>query len=231
MRPRLIRSFGAFVLGAALLCASACGAGSDGAGVDATWFAQDGAEVQGIVVMHAGPDDAGKTVRVHAAYRDQNGETIATAEWRGPVSWPDQQFAVPVHATVDGTPGGQIASMTPDVEVGEEEQHPQGWPRIAPTTAHSVTPDPAADSGTPEPGPEGLQHFTASFLLHRLPDETRTGMTGMDLGIACYDEADNLIGGTMVHRTLPADGGRLTVDAHVPAHGQPDTCRALPSRR
>jgi len=233
MRPRLIRTFGALCIGVAVLCSSACGAGSDGASVAATWFAQEGDEVQGIVVMTAGPDDAGRLIRTHVTYRDQNGETIATAEWLGSVSWADQQLAVPVHAPVDGTPGGQVASMSADVEVSDE-QYDTPLPRIAPATAHSITPDrgtAASGSPAPEPGPDGVQHFTASFLLHRLPDETQTGVPRLDLGIACYDASGNLIGGTTVQRTMPPDGGLLAVDAAVPAHGAPDSCRAFPSAR
>ncbi len=210
-----VKSGGVVALCALAACGlSACGSGGDGgAAVDDTWFMQNGAQVQGIVTATAGEDAVGGFMLTEVEFRDGDDEVVASAQGPAMVSWADQQFAVPVEATVPGD--AAVESMTATTRVSDEK-FSDSWTRIEPADSYAITGD-------------GPSEFTAQFLLHDLPDETQVGSgVTMNLGVACYDAAGGLIGGTAKQVPVPATGGLLRVDAQVAAEGRPDSCRAFP---
>ncbi|QDQ96044.1 hypothetical protein [Tomitella fengzijianii] len=215
MRQGSVKVGGVVALCALAACGlSACGSDdSSGAMVDGKWFMQTGSQVEGIVTATAGEDAVGGFMLTDVEFRDSDDEVLASTQGPAMVSWADQQFAVPVDAVVPGD--ATVASMTVTTRVSDEK-FSDLWSRIEAADSYEITGD-------------GPREFTARFLLHGLPDETQVGSgVTMNLGVACYDAAGGLIGGTAEQVPVPATGGLLRVDAQVAADGRPDTCRAFP---
>lgn len=192
---------------------NACGSGADsGSSVDDTWFSQHDTHVSGIVTVTADDDAVGRFIYVDVEFLDADGESIATAQRPAIVDWEKQRFALPVEAD---TTGGHVASMRTTLRTSGEKIGDSG-PQIDPVEAYSITDD-------------GPTTHTASFALHQLPDETQTGVTTLDLGVACFDKGGDLIGGTAENPKIPETGGLLQVKAHVTTDSRPDSCRAFPA--
>lgn len=177
----------------------------------ASGFGQSGEYTQGIVVVTTDDEAAiGESVTVAVNFLDADGQIIATEEQVESFSWVGQELVLPVW--LDQSPSKtKVASIEPSVSLsdyGSEEAK-------APLPVLDATEIKKAEYG---------DGFTASFGF---TNETQSDLKDLRVGIACYNAANNIIGGTSDYPELASAGKTIRIDADVMVSGKPATCKAF----
>ena len=226
----------ALLLGALALAVSACGGGDSGdlrrgstpattkaespekaqpsvELVDAAFW-QDGQIAKGIVIATTNnPESVGEHVTTSVKFIDQAGRTIRTDVQVDSFAWDGQQLVLPVFASLDD-PESTVASIDASVSISDHGSPQKSRPEL-----------PVLDSESIIENPDGGGEL-AAFTFTNPTDED---LSGLRIGVVCYDATGKIIGGGVDYPNLAAAGKSMRIDANVTTGVSPSSCRAFPS--
>ncbi len=235
----------ALLLGALALAVSACGGGDSGdlrrGSTPATTKAespekaqpsveqpsvelvdsgvgQSGQYVQGIVIATTNnPESVGEHVTTSVKFIDQAGRTIRTDVQVDSFAWEGQQLVLPVFASLDD-PESTVASIDASVSISDYVSDYDSPQKSRPEL-------PVLDSESFSENPDGGGEL-AAFTFTNPTDED---LSGLRIGVVCYDATGKIIGGGVDYPNLAAAGKSMRIDANVTTGVAPSSCRAFPS--
>ena len=158
----------------------------------------------------AGEQVAGKFVTATVNFYDEADNILATEEHVEILSWADQEIILPVTHFKSDPQSGVVDHIEAYASLSE---HGTGNP--------AQTPLPMLESVEIKEG--FLGGYKTSFGLK---NETGEEIKDLRIGVACYNERDDIIGGGYAFPTLlPADAS-IRIDSAVTTSGVPEKCVA-----
>jgi len=177
---------------------------SGGVEVVETGFGQREEYVQGIAVVTAEP--VGEFVTVSMNFLDDSGQIVATEEQVESVSRVGQQLVLPVWLSLDDSKT-KVASVEATASISDYGTSGEDYP----------------DLGTYETSEIAKDGYTAKFRLTNPTDET---VESARIGVVCYNDRGDVIGGGSDYPELWPAGGEIVVDASITTTGKPAKCVA-----
>jgi hypothetical protein len=169
-----------------------------------TGFGQREEYVQGIAVVIAEP--VGEFVTVSMNFLDDSGQVVATEEQVESVSRAGQELVLPVWHSLDDHKT-KIALVEATASISDYGTPGEDYP----------------DLGTYETTEIAKDGYTAKFRLTNPTDET---VENARVGVVCYNDDGDIIGGGSDYPELWPAGGEIVIDASITTSGKPARCVA-----
>ncbi len=177
-------------------------------------FGQRDEYVRGAVIVTTNnPASVGEYFTTSVNFIDQAGTIIQTQEQVESFSWDGQQLAVPLFLRLDD-PESTVASIDASVSISDHGSPQKSRPEL-----------PVLDSESIIENPDGGGEL-AAFTFTNPTDED---LSGLRIGVVCYDATGKIIGGGVDYPNLAAAGKSMRIDANVTTGVSPSSCRAFPS--
>lgn len=172
-------------------------------------FGESDSSVQGMVILTTEDEAAvGEFATVTVNFLDADGQIIATEEQVETFTWVGQDLVLPVSLY---DPGATVVSMEPSVSLSD---YGDPAPDVAPLPVLEAT-----EIQEPSPG-----RYTASFAF---TNETDSDLEDLRVGVVCYDEAMEIIGGESTYPSVAPAGNTIRIDAeYLTVSGTPASCDA-----
>lgn len=179
--------------------------------VDSGFVQSDESSVEAIVIVHTDDEAAiGEFVTATVNFLDADGQILVTEEQVESFSWVGQDLVLPVTAF---DPNGTVATIDPSISLSD---YGATEPVGAPLPVLDATE--IQESGSPG-------YYTPSFGF---TNETDTDLEDLRVGVVCYDDAMNIIGGGSTYPSVAPAGNTIRIDADgVKASETPASCKAF----
>ena len=174
-------------------------------------FGQSEYTTEAIVIVTTNSEAAlGESVTVSVNFLDAGGQILATAEQIESFNWVGQQLVLPVTPS-DLAENAKVASIEPSASLSD---YGMGQEAKAPL--------PVLESTEIKKGEFG--GYTASFAF---TNETDSDLKSLRVGVACYDTANGIIGGTSTYPELAPAGKTIRISADPTVASKPASCKAF----
>jgi hypothetical protein len=176
-------------------------------------FGQSETSAQGIVIVSTDSEAAiGEFVTVTANFLDADGQIIATEEQVESFNWVGQELVLPVWLYLDGKPNAKVVSIEPSATLSDYGMREAASAPLPVLEATEIKKTEYGDG------------YNASFGF---TNETTEDLTDLRVGVACYNAANKIIGGTSTYPELAPVGKTIRIDAEATVSEKPASCKAF----
>lgn len=174
-------------------------------------YGQSESVVQAIVIVTNDSEAAiGESVTVSVNFLDADGKIVATEEQVESFNWVGQQLVLPVTHFAESE-SVRVTSIEPSVSLSA---YGVTHPAMDPLPVLKASEIKKAEFGG----------YTASFAF---TNETNSDLKDLRVGVACYDKANHIIGGTSEYPSLAPAGKTIRIEADPIVPGKPASCKAF----
>lgn len=175
-------------------------------------FGQMGDESQAILIVRNDSETAvGEFLTVSVNFLDTNGGIVGTESQVEVFSWVGQELALPVWLYSEGG-AVPVSEVDPSISISDFG-----------SLFSARTPLPMLETTSVSEAPYG--GYTASF---EYTNDTGADLKDLRIGVACYDAAGSIVGGTSVFPPLAPAGKTIRIEAeHLVVSESPASCKAF----
>ena len=155
----------------------------------------------------------GESVTVSANLMDANGQILATEEQVEQFNWVGQQLVLPISFDLSNQPHAKATKIEASASISDYG-----------SGSEAKAPLPTLNAAQVKKGEYG--GWTATFAFQ---NTTSSALKDMRVGIACYNKAGSINGGSSEYPSLAPAGATIRIDSDVTTSGMPATCKAFPN--
>jgi len=182
-----------------------------GVSLVALGFGQAEKYVAPIAIVKNNTQDVGQFVTVNFNLLDKSGTVIASTDQIEQITWPGQELLLPGWEELDSAKT-KVAKVEATISVSDPDNSQQALAQYT-TGPVKVTED-------------EFGGYQGSFDVLNPSAEK---LTDLRIGVACYNKAGDIIGGTSVYPELvPANGKIKAETSSLTVSGKPNSCKAFP---
>jgi hypothetical protein len=186
-------------------------AAEDGVTVIDSGFGQSKKYVWVAALVKDAGQNTGQYVTANFNLKDASGEIIKSETHTEQLTWDGQELVVGTQVELDSS-NVKVAAVEVDTSVSDHDDVETGRPQFT-TGPVKIAKD---DNGG----------YVASFDVL---NPTAQKLTSLRIGVLCYDQAGEIMGGSDVYPELvPANGKIRGETSSLIATGKPTTCKAFP---